>query len=344
MGGSSYSDATYSARYATSAAADAANGRAAGTSFFAHTAAVNSGKVAAGAHASLDPSKPNKAGKIIRESLDSDAHPESRAVAVFFDETGSMGAVPRKFVAKLGKLMATLVKKGFLAHPHVMFGAIGDAANREAAPLQVGQFEAGNEMDEALGNIYLEGNGGGTRQESYELAMYFMARHTQMDCLDKRGDKGYLFLCGDERPYPSVRKDLVRDYIGVDIQADIPTEEILAELREKFEVYWIYPKEGSYWNDRTVMDPLRAMFGERLIPLDNAEEVVEVIAAAIGVNEGIDINDISAGLKDIGMDAAAIGRATKAVAKFAVKGIAKSAKVDGKLVPADQSADGVARL
>jgi len=41
--------------------------------------------------------------------------------------------------------------------------------------------------------------------ESYELAMYFMARHTAMDCLDKRGRRGYLFLIGDELAYPKVK-------------------------------------------------------------------------------------------------------------------------------------------
>ena len=58
-----------------------------------------------------------------------------------------------------------------------MFGAIGDATC-DRAPLQVGQFESDNRMDDDLGRILLEGGGGGQKTESYELAMYFMARHT----------------------------------------------------------------------------------------------------------------------------------------------------------------------
>ena len=38
--------------------------------------------------------------------------------------------------------------------------------------------------------------------ESYELAMYFMARHTALDCHEKRGKRGYLFIIGDEMAYP----------------------------------------------------------------------------------------------------------------------------------------------
>lgn len=336
MGGSLYSDAVYATRMAHHAST--------GTSYFVHDAKIRSGAAKAGAHESLDPSKPNKAGQIIRESRDSDAHPESRAVAVLFDETGSMGSVPGRFKDKLGKLMAALVKKGFLDHPHVLFGAIGDAANREAAPLQVGQFEGGNEMDEALANIYLEGSGGGGKQESYELAMYFMARHTSMDCVEKRGDKGYLFLCGDEVPYDNVKRTEVERIIGDKLQADIPVEDILAELREKFEVYWIYPKEGSYFNDDWVMSRLRKLFGQNLIPLERAEDICEVIAATIGVAEGIDLDAVGGALKDVGADDAAIVNATKAVSKFAGKGVAKSAKVTGGLAPSDQAVDGVERL
>ena len=58
-----------------------------------------------------------------------------------------------------------------------MFGAIGDATC-DRVPLQVGQFESDNRMDDDLGRIVLEGGGGGQQTESYELAMYFMARHT----------------------------------------------------------------------------------------------------------------------------------------------------------------------
>ena len=70
--------------------------------------------------------------------------------------------------------------------PQILFGAIGDATC-DRAPLQVGQFESDNRMDDDLGRILLEGGGGGQKTESYELAMYFMARHTAIDCFEKRG-------------------------------------------------------------------------------------------------------------------------------------------------------------
>ena len=60
----------------------------------------------------------------------------------------------------------------------------------------------------------LEGGGGGQMRESYELAMYFMARHTSLDCHEKRGKRGYLFIIGDEMPYPNVNPQQVSRILG----------------------------------------------------------------------------------------------------------------------------------
>lgn len=335
MGSSNYSDTVYSSRI-SSHIKD-------GTDIFTHTADVRAGRVAAVVNDKVDPAGKNKAGKVVRESRDSDVHPESVAVAVFFDETGSMGDIPRRFVMKLDKLMGALVKKGFLEHPHVLFGAFGDATNYEVAPLQVGQFEGGNEMDEALTAILLEGQGGGTKQESSELAMYFMARHAEMDCLEKRGKKGYMFLISDETPYDKVSASNVQRLIGDNLQEDIPTSSILEELREKFEVFWVRPAEGSYTHDLGVTDTMKKMFGQNWLNLEKAEDVVELIATTIGVAEGFDIHSVGKHLKDIGADAASVGRASTAVATYAgAKGIAKVATSENELVTTGD--DNVTRL
>lgn len=319
----------------------------AGTSAFTHSANITSGSVAASVHPLLDPKGKNKAGIVIRESRDSDAYPITRAVSVLFDQTGSMQANPGLFKYKLTKLIAAITKKGYLAGPQVMFGAIGDAANREAAPLQIGQFESGNEMDSALFNIYLEGNGGGSGEESYELAAYFLAKYAEMDCLSKRGEKGYLFIVGDERPYPVVEPSLVESYIGdklagpilfserdpraAQMKANGATGDMLAELEEKFEVFWIMPSNSMHWNDPEVENILRALFGERFMKLDAPENITETIVAAIGINEGYDLNDVKMTLKAVGATDAAIRSATSAVGHYTGSAVVKGAKITGKL-------------
>ena len=123
---------------------------------------------------------------------------------MLFDVTGSMRTVPRVLQTKLPQLLGLLLRKGYASDPQIMFGAIGDATC-DRVPLQVGQFESDNRMDDDLGRIVLEGGGGGQMTESYELAMYFMARHTVTDCCEKRGRRGYLFIIGDELAYPQVK-------------------------------------------------------------------------------------------------------------------------------------------
>ena len=183
-----------SGRWSTDVYSAAAGYRAAtGTSAFAY-----SDGGARTAHPALDPMNVGR-----RESRDSDDHPRSTPIAVLFDVTGSMGTVPRVLQTKLPQLLGLLTRKGYATDPHIMFGAIGDATC-DRVPLQIGQFESDNRMDDDLARIVLEGGGGGQKMESYELAMYFMARHTSLDSVLKRGRRGYLFLIGDEMPYPRV--------------------------------------------------------------------------------------------------------------------------------------------
>src|SRR5438552_444688 len=186
-----------------------------GKDAFEHDHAIRNGAADRAVHPKMDPR-----GVRVRESRDSDAHPESHAVVVLFDVTGSMQGVPRVLQAHLPKLMGLLIRKGYLDHPQILIGAIGDATC-DAAPLQVGQFESGIEIEEDLGKLYLEGGGGGHITESYELALYFMARHTATDCYEKRGRRGYLFVIGDEIPYAKVKRKEVTAIIGKELQKDL---------------------------------------------------------------------------------------------------------------------------
>jgi hypothetical protein len=257
------------------------------------------------AHPSLDPH-----GLGTRESRDSAEHPTSLAVAVIFDVTGSMRRVPRVLQTKLPELFGLLLRKGYTEHPQILFGAVGDATC-DRVPLQLGQFESDNRMDDDLGNILLEGGGGGQLTESYELAMYAMARHTALDCHGRRGRRGYLFLIGDEMPYGKVKAREVRDVIGDELRDDIPTPAILAELRRTFDVYFVLPEGAAHAGDTQVLERWRSLLGQNVIELDDLDAVCETIALTIGLGEeAIDLADGLADLADIGSTAgASVGRA-----------------------------------
>jgi len=270
---------------------------ASGTGAFAYSDRVRSSSPRGSwaAHPSLDPK-----GLTIRESRDSAEHPTSLAISVLFDVTGSMGGVPRVLQSKLPDLFGLLLRKGYTAHPQILFGAVGDATC-DRVPLQLGQFESDNRMDEQLGNILLEGGGGGQMTESYELALYAMARHTALDCHQKRGRRGYLFLIGDEMPYGKVKAREVQAVLGERIERDIPVPEILAELRRTFHVFYILPAGASYAGNPEVLTLWRHLLGQNVIELDDLDAVCETIALTVGLGEeAIDLASGLADLHDIG--------------------------------------------
>lgn len=268
MGGSSWNDDFYASRSAIRGSASA----------FVHTEAVKKGAKAL--HPKVDPKG------VVRESRDSDAHPESNAVAVIFDITGSMLKVPVELQKNLPTLMGLLLRAGYITDPQVMFSCVGDA-KYDKAPLQVGQFESGIEMDEQMEQFYLEGGGGTGQEESYELALYFMANKVSMDCFEKRGKKGYLFLILDEPPYKELNKDYVANIIGDGLQANIPTAEVIAQVQEKFELFVIIPANTTHGRQTKLHDLWREYVGQNLILIDNTNDVAEVIASTVGICEGM---------------------------------------------------------
>ena len=280
-----------SGRWSTDVYDAAARFRAAtGASAFAYS---DSG--AARVHDTLDP-----LGVPVRESRDSAEHPESLAIAVLFDVTGSMRDVPRTLQAKLPQLFGLLLRKGYVTDPQIMFGAIGDATC-DHAPLQIGQFESDNRMDDDLGRILLEGGGGGQKTESYELALYFMARHTVTDCFGKRGRRGYLFIIGDEMAYPRVKPGEVREVIGDELREPVPMAKLVAEVTAKWDTYYILPAGASYVGDPEVLGFWRDLLGQNVIELADTGAVCETIALTVGLGEdAISLDDGLADLGDVG--------------------------------------------
>lgn len=335
MGGSSWSSSLYDEREKDRAVT--------GRSAFTYNAAVASGAAPAKTHEAMDPLnvKVNPNGVKVREARDSGDHPETLAIGVFFDVTGSMREIPKTLQKKLGGLMTLLISKGFVEHPAIMFGAIGDATC-DRAPLQVGQFESGIELDDDLGKLYLEGGGGGTKHESYELVPYFFARHTSIDCYEKRGVKGYLFTMGDELPYDYVRRVEVAKFLGDALEADIPIEQIVTEVEEHYHWFHLLIKEGDNFKAGSTDTRWKALLGERCLVLDNPENVAEAVALTIGVNEGtVDVDTGASHLAAAGLDPRAAKSITNALAPLAAQAsLAKAGTASG----IGSGAPGVTRL
>ena len=178
----------------------------------------------------------------IRECRDSEEHPATTPIVIAMDVTESRGDDTRSIYEQLHSMLGSIQVSGIAPDPEIMSAAIGDA-NSDKAPIQVSQFESDERIDRQLSKIWMEKGGGGTGQESYELLAYYLARKTELDCIE-RGEKGFLFFTGDESPYPDVSPSFVRSYIGDSLKRKISTAKIFAELQQKYRTFFIFPRSS----------------------------------------------------------------------------------------------------
>jgi len=249
-------------------------------------------------HPLMDPK-----GVRLRESRDSADHPHSLGIVFALDVTGSMGDIPRLLATRQLPSFMKVLSDCKIPDPQLLFMAVGDAVS-DNAPLQAGQFESTAElMDQWLTWSFLEGGGGGSGEESYELALYFLALHTEMDCWAKRKKRGYLFLTGDERPYPILSRRVVEAIVGDRLDEDLKVEEVLAELQKTFVPFFIVPDTERRQRQRCEA-PWRDLLGDHVLCMESPEDVCFGAAGAILLSERIapDLEALGAVLVAAGMD------------------------------------------
>jgi len=262
-------------------------------------------------HPLMDPK-----GVRLRESRDGADHPESLGIVFALDVTGSMGEIPRLMATQQLPIFMKTLLDCQIPDPQLLFMAIGDAIS-DNAPLQVGQYESTAElMDQWLTWTYLEGGGGGTGEESYELGLYFLAMHTEMDCMVKRKKRGYLFMTGDEVPYPSLSKHVVEAVIGDKLDEDLTCEEIVAEVQKSFIPFFIIPDRARA---KRCERRWRDLFGDHVLCLEAPMDVCFVAAGAILLSEKrvSNMKELTSLLSQAGMPASRQSHVVQSLTPFA---------------------------
>ena len=221
-------------------------------------------------------------GVHLRECRDSEAHPSSLGIIFALDVSGSMGRVPHRMATVTLPRFMGATDRARIRDAQVMFMAVGHAGGDDA-PLQVGQFEStASLIDQWLTSMFLEGGGAGGN-ESYELAMYFVARHVEMDCVSQRGQRGFMFITGDEPPNPAVSRAQVQRLIGDDIPADIPIRDMLTELQRTVEPFFLIPSSDTAL---AIERPWRDLLGDRVIVMGDPDDTADVAAGLIALLQG----------------------------------------------------------
>jgi hypothetical protein len=258
----------------------------------------------------------NPRGLKVRECCDSADHPNSMAIVFALDVTGSMGEIPERLARKeLPQFMKVLMGCG-VADPQVLFMAVGDATS-DSAPLQVGQFESSAElMDQWLTWSFLEGAGGGQNKESYELVFYTLAQHTLIDCYEKRKKKGYLFMTGDELPYPAVSRHQVQSLFEEKLDEDLSIEEVIAAAAETYHLFFLIPTADRRERCEARW---RELLGDGVICMESAADSCEVAALAVALTEGkiASLDEGAKLLETLKVPKERIGSSVRALAAYA---------------------------
>lgn len=258
----------------------------------------------------------NPKGLKVRESRDSKEHPDALGIVFALDVTGSMGDIPHLLARQELPNLMKLLTACNVSDPQVMFMAVGDATSDHAA-LQVGQFETTAElMDQWLTWTYLEGGGGGSGSESYELALYVAAQHTDMDNWVKRKKKGYFFMTGDELPYPAVSRHQVDALLGEKLDEDIPIEEVIAAAAETYHIFFLIPDQRRA---QRVQPRWRQLLGDHVICMESPKDTCSVAAAIVGLTENRipDIGALPDILKSNGFDREHVRATVRVVTDYA---------------------------
>lgn len=220
----------------------------------------------------------------VRESRDTQEHPETTPIIIALDVTGSMRRTPHEMIQdNFPKIMDALMQLG-VKDPQLLFMAIGDHVYDDY-PIQVGQFESDTEkIVNSLEEFVLEGGGGGNKGESYLLAHIVAGYHTETDSWYKRHKKGYLFTIGDEPNLSEVDGYYLEKFMGYQKPANsISDKEALAKAQEQYHVFHIHITNGSHGSrpDESWKD----LLGQNVLVSDS-HNIHNAIAEAIKEHEG----------------------------------------------------------
>ena len=137
-------------------------------------------------------------------------------------------------------------------------------------------------MDQIISRLSLEGGGGCSGEESYELGAFFFAERVLL----KGAEMPFFFITGDEQMYEYNELDDLNNLFKAEVTKDIvPTKEVFDKLLKQYNVFFLHKE--NFVNDTPVMKQWTEMVGaHRILTLVDPKSCVDIMLGAIAITSG----------------------------------------------------------
>jgi hypothetical protein len=204
-------------------------------------------------------------------------------IVVMLDVTGSNTNLAKVCYDKAPMMHGQIEQQGYLPANEfeISFSACGDAYC-DSAPLQIGDFAYGIELDNWIKKIYLEGGGGGQLHETYELAAYYYNNKCNID----KAIVPFFFFIADEAPYADIFRRNIKKVFDEDTNVDILSSKVFKQLDKKFHgnVFVLLNKYcGGDWVPWIIDEWRKYIPEERIIRLKQEKSIIDVMLGIIAM-------------------------------------------------------------
>ena len=196
------------------------------------------------------------------------------------DVTGSMGDWTKIIYDKMPMFYGQLMMQKYLGDPSISFCAVGDHSG-DQAPLQVTEFGRGNEIDQLISKIYLEGNGQGNGIEGYEMSAYFYDKRVEL----VSSELPFLFITGDEGFYETINDEIILRLLGTALEEkSIKGDKIFKSAMEKYNLFHVKKAHSGNGSEREQW--VKAIGKERVLDIKTPKACIDIILGAIALTSG----------------------------------------------------------
>ena len=245
------------------------------------------------------------------ENLQSEAlHP----IIFALDITGSMGDWVKIVYNKMPMFYGQIMMQKYLSDPAISFCAVDDVKVCDPSKvLQITEFGQGIAIDQLLGKMCIDGNGGGNAHESYDMAAYFYANEVDLvNC-----EIPFFFLTGDEAYWETENPKEIQEVFGHGIKSnEINSRDNWKLLMTKYNVFMVKKEYDNYSNTQWH----ETLGEERVFHISTPKACVDVMLGAIALTSGAkDLNGYIEDMKIRGQSEERIKEVSSVLKKYAEK-------------------------